>query len=176
MNNIGIKKKVSAEIYQDAVDFLLYEAEILDDGRFEEWLDLMAEDFTYRIPVRVTRERAAKSEFSDLAYHMNETKSTMEMRVQRSYSQYNWAEDPISRTRHLLTNFRARMDEEKESEIHFKTNFLLYRNQFDSPTFQFLSGERHDTLRYEEGKWKLVKRLILLDHTTIPMKNLAIFI
>ena len=112
--------------------------------RFEEWLDLMAEDFTYRIPVRVTRERAAaRSEFSDLAYHMNETKSTMEMRVQRSYSQYNWAEDPISRTRHLLTNFRARMDEEKENEIHFKTNFLLYRGQFDSPTISIF--ERRET-------------------------------
>lgn len=169
-------KKVPIDIYQDAVDFLLYEAELIDDGRFTEWLDLMADDFTYRIPIRVTREKAARSEFSDLAFHMNETKSTMEMRVQRSYSQYNWAEDPISRTRHFLTNFRARLVEDHENEIHFKSNFLIFRGQFDSPTNQFLSGERHDTLRLEDGDWKLVNRLILLDHATIPMKNLAIFI
>lgn len=68
------------------------------------------------------------------------------------------------------------MDQEVDNEIHFKTNFLLYRGKFDSPTFQFLSGERHDTIRRIDGEWKISKRLILLDRTTIPMNNLAIFI
>src|SRR5690606_34657442 len=123
---------------------------------------------------RATREKAAFSEFSALASHMDETKSSIEMRLLRNHSQYNWAEDPASRTRHFLTNFRMSMDE--NNEINVKTNFLLYRGVFDQPDYQFLSGERHDTLRYVDGELKLAKRLILLDHATVPMKNLAIFI
>ncbi|MDM5331695.1 aromatic-ring-hydroxylating dioxygenase subunit beta [Neobacillus sp. CF12] len=168
--------KVPFDFYQEGIEFFLNEAELIDDGRFRDWLELMTDDFTYRIPVRVTREKAAPSEFSDLASHMDETKNTMEIRILRAYSEYNWAEDPASRTRHFLTNFRAKMDQEVDNEIHFKTNFLLYRGKFDSPTFQFLSGERHDTIRRIDGEWKISKRLILLDHATIPMNNLAIFI
>lgn len=168
--------KVPNDLYQDGIQFFLDEAEVIDNGMFREWLELMTEDFTYKIPVRVTREKAAETEFSELASHMDETKSSMETRVTRAYSEYNWAEDPASRTRHFLTNFRARMDSDSETELHYKINFLLYRGKFDLPTFQFLSGERHDTIRLMEGKWKLSKRLILLDHATVPMNNLAIFI
>jgi 3-phenylpropionate/cinnamic acid dioxygenase small subunit len=168
--------KVPFELYQEGIEFFLHEAELIDNGKFKDWLGLMTDDFTYRIPVRVTREKAAPTEFSDLASHMDETKNTMEIRVLRAYSEYNWAEDPASRTRHFLTNFRAQMDQNTENEIHFKTNFLLYRGKFDLPTFQFLSGEKHDTIRRVDGEWKLSKRLILLDHATIPMNNLAIFI
>lgn len=168
--------KVPFDLYQEGIEFFLQEAELIDDGKFRDWLNLMTDDFTYRIPVRVTREKAAPTEFSDLASHMDETKNTMEIRVLRAYSEYNWAEDPASRTRHFLTNFRAKMDENSENEIHYKTNFLLYRGKFDLPTFQLLSGEKHDTIRRIDGQWKLSKRLILLDHATIPMNNLAIFI
>ncbi|MED1792801.1 aromatic-ring-hydroxylating dioxygenase subunit beta [Brevibacillus nitrificans] len=168
--------KVPFDLYQEGVEFFLQEAELIDDRKFKEWLNVMTEDFTYRIPIRVTREKAAPSEFSQHSSLMNETKSTMEIRIMRTFSEYNWAEDPASRTRHFLTNFRARQDEQHENELHFKTNFLLYRGKFDSTSFQFLSGERHDSIRKEDGEWKLSKRLILLDHTTVPMSNLAIFI
>jgi len=168
--------RVPTELYQDGIDFLLHEAELIDNLRLNDWLKVMTDDFTYKIPVRVTREKAAPTEFSDLASHMDETKSTMEMRVLRAYSEFNWAEDPVSRTRHFLTNMRARMDSESDNEIHYKINFLLYRGQFDDVEFQFLSGERHDTLRLVDGQLMLAKRLVLLDHATIPMPNLAIFI
>lgn len=168
--------RVPMDVYQSGIDFFLQEAELIDDGKFKDWLDLMTDDFTYRIPIRVTREKAAATEFSELASHMDETKTSMEMRITRAYSEYNWAEDPASRTRHFLTNFRARTDRESANEIHYKTNFLLYRGKFDLPTYQFLSGERHDTIRQIDGHWKMSKRLILLDHATVPMNNLAIFI
>jgi 3-phenylpropionate/cinnamic acid dioxygenase small subunit len=171
-----INMKVPYSLYQDGVQFFLEEAELIDNGSFEDWLDLMTDDFTYRIPVRITREKAALTEFSELASHMDETKSSMEMRIMRSYSDYNWAEDPVSRTRHFLTNFRAKKSQDNPDELHFKINFLLYRGKFDQPTYQFLSGERHDTIRFVDGQWKLAKRLILLDHATVPMNNLAIFI
>lgn len=173
---VSRETKISPELYQEGIDFLLKEAEAIDNGNFNDWLNFMADDFTYKIPIRVTREKAAETEFCELAALMDETKSTLEMRVLRAYSEYNWAEDPVSRTRHFLTNFRAALDPDCENTIHYKTNFLLYRGRFDSPSYQFLSGERHDSITKIDGEWKLSKRLILLDHATIPMNNMAIFI
>ncbi|HHW36997.1 MAG TPA: aromatic-ring-hydroxylating dioxygenase subunit beta [Bacillales bacterium] len=168
--------KVSPELYQEGIELFLNEAEAIDNGNFKDWLNFMADDFAYKIPIRVTREKAAKTEFSEMASLMDETKSSLEMRILRAYSEYNWAEDPASRTRHFLTNFRASIDLDNENKLHFKMNFLLYRGKFDLPSFQFLSGERHDTITKINGEWKLLKRLILLDHATIPMNNMAIFI
>ena len=173
---VSRETKISPELYQEGIDFFLKEAEAIDNGNFNDWLNFMSDDFTYKIPIRVTRERAAETEFCELAALMDETKSTLEMRVLRAYSEYNWAEDPVSRTRHFLTNFRAALDPDCANTIHFKTNFLLYRGRFDSPSYQFLSGERHDSITRMNGEWKLLKRIILLDHATIPMNNMAIFI
>nr|NIO11435.1 benzene 1,2-dioxygenase [Deltaproteobacteria bacterium] len=33
--------------YSEIVDFLYREAELIDEGRFSEWLQLMAEDLLY---------------------------------------------------------------------------------------------------------------------------------
>src|SRR5205823_4701800 len=49
--------------YAAARAFLFHEAELLDGRRFPEWLNLMAQDIVYQVPVRVTRERSSLSEF-----------------------------------------------------------------------------------------------------------------
>jgi 3-phenylpropionate/cinnamic acid dioxygenase small subunit len=95
------------ELSYDAQQFLLMEAELLDAGRFQEWLELLSDEIAYRIPIRITRERHAPSPFSDHSWHMNEDYASLAMRVSRIYTEYNWAEDPPSRTRHFLTNFRV---------------------------------------------------------------------
>lgn len=161
--------------YMECVDFLNQEAELLDNGLFNEWFALFTEDFVYQIPVRFTRERAAGSEFSSTAYHMNETLGSMEMRIARAYSEYNWAEDPPSRTRHFITNVRVRQTE-REDEVKVVSNVLVYRNKFDNPTFDLLSAERHDVLRKVDGNWKLAKRVVYLDQSTVATNNFAIFI
>src|SRR4249919_1058691 len=49
--------RVADAVYLDVLHFLNVEAELLDDNRFDEWLELLTEDVTYRMPVTVTRER-----------------------------------------------------------------------------------------------------------------------
>lgn len=159
--------------------FLIKEAELLDDGNYSEWIKLLAEDIRYQIPIRLTRERHASSPFSDQAWHMNENYKSIEMRVERTFSDYNWAEDPPSRTRHFLSNFRlneVRTSSGGRKEIVVKSNLLLFRSRFDSPTYELVSGEREDSLRLDEQGWKLARRLVKLDHTTMGISSLGIFL
>jgi 3-phenylpropionate/cinnamic acid dioxygenase small subunit len=169
------------ELSYDAQQFLLMEAELLDAGRYQEWLKLLSDDIAYRIPIRITRERHAPSPFSDQAWHMNEDYASLAMRVARMYTEYNWAEDPPSRTRHFLTNFRVvEVQQEKEGmgkELTLKCNVLLFRTKFDIADHALLSGQREDVVRRTaDGGWMLVRRTVLLDHTTIGMSNLGFFL
>ncbi|WP_121610834.1 aromatic-ring-hydroxylating dioxygenase subunit beta [Mesobacillus foraminis] len=161
---------------REGEQFLLSEGEILDAGDYQKWLTLLCEDIVYQIPLRTTRERNGRSPFSSASYHMNEDKSSLEMRVARVYTDYNFVEDPPSRSRHYLTNFRIVEINRLKDEMVMKCNMLIYRSKFDFASHEFLSGEREDVLRKEGGEWKLAKRTVYLDHTTMGVSNLAIFL
>ncbi len=47
----------SPQVRDEILDLLHREAELLDEGRLDEWLDLLTDDVTYQMPVRMTRER-----------------------------------------------------------------------------------------------------------------------
>lgn len=161
-----------------AQTFLFEEAERLDSRRFEDWLDLLADDLVYRVPVRVTRERGPLPEVSDDMFHMDETLTTMRWRVQRLATDFAWAEDPPSRTRHCVSNIRVRRATSTEMQV--SSYLLVYRNRGSDPGHDLLSGERHDLLRRTESGgvdgWRLARRQVVLDQATLGTKNLAIFL
>ena len=50
------------ELYYEIEQFLLDEADLLDERRFEEWLELMTDDVHYWMPTRANRlARGARS-------------------------------------------------------------------------------------------------------------------
>jgi len=49
----------AAALHRECEAFLYREAELLDSGELHAWFDLLTTDIDYRVPVRVTRERAA---------------------------------------------------------------------------------------------------------------------
>ena len=72
---------------RDEVEDLLYEeAELLDDRRFHQWLDLFTDDLHYWMPVRENRNsREVAEELSkpgETAF-FDDTKETLRMRVAR---------------------------------------------------------------------------------------------
>ena len=167
--------ETGSQTYFAAVEFLNREAELLDDNRIRDWFELLDPEVDYRVPIRVTRERAAGPGFSYEGWHMFEDHGSLAARVARLETEYAWAEDPPSRARRLVTNVRVEAGE-SEGEIRVKSNFLIYRGRYDSPSFNLIAGERHDVLRRVGGDLRLLKRLILLDHATLGTHNLAIFL
>jgi 3-phenylpropionate/cinnamic acid dioxygenase small subunit len=163
------------EVRRQVRDFLLLEAELLDDGRFDDWLALLAPEVDYRMPVRTTRERKDGTGFATDAFHFAENRHRLELRVARLSSGSAWAEEPPSRTRHFVTNVRARAGSGAD-EVGARSNLLLYRTRGDARHHDLLAAERHDVLQRVGGAWKLAKRIILLDQTTVSTHNLSIFL
>ncbi len=161
------------------VDFLYEEAELLDDGRYREWLGLLTDDIRYRVPVRIAKERGTDvgpTGVSDRMYHLDEDRDSLEMRVDRIETGFAWAEDPPSRIRHFVSNVRAKPVPGREDETAVKSSLLVYRSRWDKPGHVLLSGERQDVLRRVDGGWKLASRLVILDSTTLPTLNLSFFL
>lgn len=154
-------------------DWLSREGALLDDREMTEWLELLHPDLEYKLPVRITREREHGSGFSADAFHLYEDLESLTLRVKRLDTDYAWAEDPPSRTRRVIGSVRIESAEEGAYEV--RSNFFIYRSRLDDVAYDLLVGERRDRLVTDEGALKLRRRDVLLDHSTLPTKNLAVF-
>lgn len=165
----------STDTYWEVYEFLMREAELLDGHREREWVELCTDDVVYRMPVRETRERGAGEGFDEQMYYFDETRGSLELRVRRLETEYAWAEEPPSRTRHFVTNVRVSAGE-VENEFAVRSNLLLYRSQGTELHQDLISAERRDALRRTEEGLRLARREILLDHSVLTTHNLSIFL
>ncbi len=162
-------------MYDQVVEFLYHEAELLDDGRFADWLTLMTDDVIYWMPVRLNREKSDKPTYSDTMGYFSEDRETLRLRVERLKTDFAWAEDPPSRTRRFVSNVRVSAAE-REGEVAVRSYLLVYRNRGDVADADLISAERHDLLVRASDGWRLKKRTIMVDQATLGTKNLAIFL
>jgi 3-phenylpropionate/cinnamic acid dioxygenase small subunit len=177
----GIAVKTAALTPQQALwlelmEFYIGEAWLLDERKLQEWLDLFTDDVLYFMPRRknVLRREAHRevTPLGDLAI-LEEDRRYLEMRVARLDTGMAWAEDPASRTRHLIGNLAAAPL--PSGEVRAKTAFLVYRSHLETD-HQLLSGCREDVLRKMNGMWKIARRTIVLDANVLLDKNLSIFL
>lgn len=174
MSETHHQEQGNAKLHYECVQFYNREAELLDQKELEAWLDMLTEDVTYDMPIRVTREKGAeRSEFSDEGFNYREDRSTLEARVERFQSEFAWSEDPPNRTRHHVSNVRV-TDVDGEN-VHAKANLLLFRSQGEESEGTVLSAVRVDVLRRTQEGLKLADREVRLDHTVLPMKNIPVF-
>lgn len=161
--------------------FLFHEAELLDDGRFADWLEIFDEDLTYWAPLRTNRLRrqaALSIGVPGEAAYFDETKESLAWRIRRYDSGMAWAEDPPSRTRHLISNITVRhqgANAEGEQELKVRSAFLVYRNRLQTET-DLYSGGRTDIIRIKtDGSFKVARRELLFDMNVLQAKNLSTF-
>jgi 3-phenylpropionate/cinnamic acid dioxygenase small subunit len=84
-----------------------------------------------------------------------------------------WAEDPPSRTRHLIANIELEPGA-AASELRVYSNFIVYRSRAETEQ-DFYVGARQDVLRRVDGALKIARRKITLDQNVLLAKNVSIF-
>jgi len=169
-------ERIAAMVRQHEVEQFLYaEAALLDAHDYSAWLDLFADDAHYFMPIRRTRMgRDLEREFTrrDEMAWFNDSKLLLAGRIAKLQSGRSWAEDPPSRTRHLVTNVRVVGDDGAELEVH--SNFHLYRTRLRSEEDSWI-GSRHDRLRRVGATFQIVERTIYLEQTVLLSRNLSNF-
>ncbi len=128
------------------------------------------------MPVRATKPlKPGVEEFAneaELAF-LDETKDTLRQRVAKLATGMAWAEEPPSRTRHLITNIEAE-EGDSDSEILVSSYFMVYRTRLETKQDLFV-GRREDILRQEGSSFRIERRKIMLDMTVLMSDNISIF-
>lgn len=169
---------VSPELVAHITQWLYHEAELLDEGRLAEWLGLLTDDVTYVVPIRIHKEVTGDSRVTGVledSFHLDEDRSSLQMRVDRIETGFAWAEEPPSRIRHFVSNVRVRRASDAADELSVRSYVMVYRSRWDRPDYDIMTAERQDVLREVDGRWLLARRKVILDNTTIPMLNLTFF-
>src|SRR5437588_11485215 len=137
--------KVTPELQLEIEQYYYHEAELLDNHRYEEWLGLFSADARYWMPTRANRqlrdhdkEVSVEGEFA----LFDDNKESLSWRVKQMESLAHWAENPRSRTRHLVTNVRL-TPTNCADEYEVKSNFICYRNRLQDEV-DIWAGERSD--------------------------------
>jgi len=179
---------MNEDVTREVEQFLFREARLLDERRFHEWLELLTDDVRYWMGARSNRypktskaiaildldryvedDRTKEDELAIL----DEDKHSLGARVARLDTGMAWAEDPPSRTRHLITNIEVEPGDAAQ-EVKVYSNFMVYRSRAETEQ-DFYVGARRDVLRRVGGAWKIAERKLILDQNVLLAKNVSIF-
>ena len=173
----GLQQALERLLLASEIERFLYaEADLLDERRYEEWLELLADDVHYWMPLRrnvkgAEQQRENTQAGAEICW-FDEGKETLTQRVAQLATGLHWAEEPVSRVCHMVSNVEI-LDTEP-SLVTVRCRFLVYRNRLQDET-DFFIGRREDVLRKVDGRWKIASRKILLDQNTLLAKNITLF-
>lgn len=174
----------------EAEDFLYREVRLLDERRFEEWLELFTGDGLYWIPMD---ENADPEKEPSVLY---DDTVTRRQRVYQLLHQPHYSQIPPSRTVHFLSNVEIRAGDKDDlsklssssglaglsghsdySIIH--CNFALFELRAGDPR-QIGLGEQRSIvgrceyhLRYTKTHWRIALKKVIMMDRDLPLHNLS---
>src|ERR1700730_11069306 len=121
----------------DIEDFYYHEADLLDERRFRDWLDILADDIIYFMPIRRNvkfgqHEAKENTRVGEGISWFDEDKWTLTKRVEQILTGVHFAEEPLSRVCHMVSNVQlleVRPSLEAPAEVVAKSRFLVHQNR-----------------------------------------------
>ena len=135
-------------------DFLYHEAALLDDWRLDEWLALLTEDATYRVPSNDAPDADPARALFTIADDMHRLRG----RVTRLKDPHAHAEFPRSRTRRFISNVRITGSD----PLTVEASFIVYRFRAGESVRRYVGRYRYGLVR-RDGKLKIRSREAILD-------------
>jgi 3-phenylpropionate/cinnamic acid dioxygenase small subunit len=172
---LGARVHSGTPLHSELLDFLIDEARLLDHNLLDDWYELLADDLTYRMPVRRSVYSKQGLGFDPTMAHFDDDHATMTVRIKRFHSLSNYAEDPPSRVRRFVSNVTVH-ELEAPDEYAVGSYLLLLRSRWDASTFDVIPAERQDVLRRDGASFKIASRIIYPDQSVLGTPNLAVFL
>ena len=148
-------------------DFLYYEAALLDAWRLDEWLALLTEDATYRVPSNDQPQSDPKNALFTIADDIRRIRA----RVARLKDPHAHAEFPRSRTRRLISNVRI----VEHSPLQVEANFVVYRYRTNHDVRTYVGRYRYTLVR-SGGELRIKAREAILDSLELASLGTVSFI
>ncbi len=142
----------------EAAGWIEREAALLDDGRFEAWLDLLTDDFTYWMPV--AREQTDPREGVS---HVHDDHAMISARMHRLANPRVFAAEPPPDTVRLVGSVAA-VEGPVGIVVTSKMIYLEHRDRgrFEADTRTFGARVEHELVREGDGFLMRRKRVDVL--------------
>ena len=150
----------------DVERFFVDEAALLDEWRLEEWLQLFTDDGSYLVPPL----DAPEADHRTTLFLVADDRRNLASRVRQLLAGTTWAENPRSRTRRLVSNFRI-LDRCADS-VTATANFAVWRFQYEA-TDVYVGRYVNVLLRRPAGLLLRERRAILDIETLRPHGKLS---
>jgi 3-phenylpropionate/cinnamic acid dioxygenase small subunit len=152
---------------QQVEQFLYYEAQLMDEHRYDEWLALWTDDALYWVPTG--RDDIDPQREISLIY---DDRVRLQVRIARLQSGFAHAQEPKSRMRRVVSNIV--IEEAENGEIVAYSNFLLAELRRGKQ--DIFAGRAIHRLRPHDGGFKLAAKKVLLVNNNEYIDNLTFLI
>jgi 3-phenylpropionate/cinnamic acid dioxygenase small subunit len=165
LNNVALREQLSA--------MLAYEAWLLDNDRFEDWLGMLAADIRYVAPVRrkITDENLDVQTIDSapsIVSHFNDQLPQLALRVKRLRTGFNHYDRPAALVRRMVGPVVLLDWQDSSQEAIISSGFFLFRAREEKEETLFCGARDDIWRRSSDGTWRLARRLIKLDHHIVP--------
>jgi p-cumate 2,3-dioxygenase subunit beta len=137
-------------------DFLFHEADLLDQWRLPEWLELFTEDAEYNVPCM---DLPADANPETSLFYIADDRFRLGERVKRLMKRTAHVEFPHSKTRHIVSNVRLKPRPDEDLDV--SAVFTTYRSK-DGITDLYLGSSAY-RLTLSAGGFKIRSKRCVLD-------------
>jgi 3-phenylpropionate/cinnamic acid dioxygenase small subunit len=153
---------------QELIDFVVREARLIDQQRFDEWLDLYADDAYYWMPLEWNQTDPRLT--CSLMY---EDKLLLSIRVERLKGARTFSQKPKSRCHHVLQTPQVDCRDEANNSYVTWTPMHYIETRMDEQTLFAVWATHH--LAVEDGRLRIKLKRVDLINCDAAFGNIQLF-
>lgn len=159
---------MSTPTNQDLIDFVVQEAALLDELRFDDWLQLFTEDGRYWMPL--THGQTDPRLQASLMY---EDRLLLQVRIARLHGARTFSQQPTSRCHHLLQQPVVTARDDAAGVWTCRTAFHYIESRRDTQTLY--AGWTTHTLVQQVGALRMRLKRVDLVNCDAAFGNIQLF-
>ena len=156
----------------EASDFIIREARLLDERRFEEWLELFAADGYYWAPARYEQS----DPYNEISLIFDD-RSMMKNRIDRLRHPKIHAQTPASRAVRQVANFQIEIQDDARGELEVRSTFFMFEHRptLPDPLSRVFAGEYRHRLQRDGQSFRILWKKALLVNCDATLDALFLY-
>jgi 3-phenylpropionate/cinnamic acid dioxygenase small subunit len=154
---------MTSSVKEEVEDFLFKEAALLDEHRYDEWLELWSPEGVYFVPCN--EDESDPKQHVSLIYDDDRRRRERVWRLTHSGAVY--AQDPPSRLCRVIGNVQLDLSS-ADGEVLVDSKFVLVDLRRGKQ--RILAGKQRHRLRRENGSFKIVEKKVVLLNNDEPFE------
>jgi 3-phenylpropionate/cinnamic acid dioxygenase small subunit len=150
----------------DVQAFLFYEAQLLNELRFDDWLELFSEDAQYWVPARPDQQSG-----EDQVSLFYDDKELLSLRVKRLGHPLLHSQDPMTRSVRLLSNITVAVDSDPDAPL---VRSCFVQLDYRQHVHRFFGGTYEHRLRRDAQRWQIAAKTVRLLNCDDHLSNMGI--